>query len=81
MDFKHSPADEAFRLEVRQWFTDNLPRSMQHNPACADRHAALFAGRQNESDSRIRVMPWSRRYRDLTGNVQCPCKVAKSRSP
>ena len=38
MDVRHSPADEAFRLEVRHWFKDNLPRSMQRNPACADRH-------------------------------------------
>ena len=31
MDFKLSPEDEAFRLEVRQWFKENLPRSMQRN--------------------------------------------------
>jgi alkylation response protein AidB-like acyl-CoA dehydrogenase len=31
MDFTLPPEDEAFRLEVRQWFKDNLPRPYQRN--------------------------------------------------
>ena len=31
MDFTLSPEDSAFRMEVRQFFKDNLPREMQHH--------------------------------------------------
>ena len=33
MDFTISPEDQAFRMAVRQFFKDNLPRDMQHRMA------------------------------------------------
>src|SRR5690242_13932951 len=65
MDLKYSPEDEAFRVEVRQWFKENTPADMRRRTEMyfwPPLHSDLISFERKLYDKGWGVPAWPKEY-------------------
>jgi len=85
MDLSFSPAEEAFRAELRAWLAINLPRELPEPQTLADEVAWLVAWQRQLAGSRWVGVHWPQAYggrgASIVENYIFQEEMARSRAP